>query len=202
MATGRMTVFVDASWCQGSRYGGWGAWAKRDGWGRGELFGGAFKTMFASSTLAELGAIANALVHAGRAGWLDDIELVMIQSDCMAALVAIRDGIAGTVDNAHSEGLNLGGSTSISDEEQGKMALFVIASVVEKVGVRLEVRHVKGHSNDGSTRSSVNRACDKLAKGHMRARRAVGNPETRARRRRAKRRAKAAKRQEAAETQS
>lgn len=169
MALTRMTLFTDASWCPTSKFGGWGAWARRDGWSRGYFFGGTFKTRFKSATLAEMGAVANALVWAGRENWLEGVDIVLVQSDSTGALVTIRDNIVGARENPHADGISMADHTSsIADDRTAAKVLDAIRSAVDLFDLSLEVRHVKGHAGGAHPRSAVNTQCDHIARKNMR----------------------------------
>src|SRR6202008_2051905 len=75
-----VTIFADASHDHKARVAGWGAWIKADG--RSSITcGAAMKGAVASTTEAELCALANALTVARLRGVLSRRCVVMMQSD-------------------------------------------------------------------------------------------------------------------------
>ena len=157
-----VTIFADASVDHESGAAGWACWIKGDG-SNSVLHSGAFREPVGNSTNAELAALANALAVAKAIGQLRG--RVMLQSDCSAALAMIRT-IAGAEDSPAERGLRVG-KWRKKPEKMYRPAVKVIQSVIQDTGIKLVVRHVKGHQAGGG-RNWVNRQCDRLAKKHMR----------------------------------
>lgn len=163
-----LTLFVDSSLCLQTAAGGWGAWAIRDDWRAGHLFGGPFgrSTHPQTSREAELCGIANALAALRKLGYLDDVERVLIQCDCLQALEIIAGRLQSVVVSNHPAGHMIRpGAMRPTELETAALA------AIDEVGRPLLVRHVYGHRK-GEDRQWVNRQCDAVAKGHMRAARA------------------------------
>ncbi len=166
MARRMMTIFVDASVCHRTGAAGWGAWARCDGWTSGRIFSGELKARYGNSTEAEAAAIANALHLLSKAGDLEGVAVILVQSDSMQALDSLIR-IAGAVASNHADGVPL--------PIAGKRKRFTPTERIAPVRIRetigdrrLLVRHVRGH-REGGARQWVNRACDEAAKGRMRA---------------------------------
>lgn len=159
-----VVVFADASFDAKTGAAGWGAWVKADG-EESVTRGGTLRQTTANSTHAELCAIANALAVASLMGVLDGH--VMIQSDCLEALGAIRKTI-GAADRPAA-----GGAPAPARRRNLPKAFLPVIKVIsdQLCGLTVSVRHVKGHQ-DGGGRQWVNRACDRLAKDGMRLARA------------------------------
>lgn len=169
-----MTIFIDASHCHQTRAAGWGAWAKRDGWTKGRVFGGGYRSTMLNAAEAELTGIAEALTRLHADGALAEISHVVVQSDCLRALqlMAIRVSrvsVASAKENGSSVFLNRGMTPSPTETR----ALEVIGQIAERLPIF--VRHVKGHSS-GKGRSWVNRQCDRIARQHMEAERSRRRP--------------------------
>lgn len=166
-----LTVFTDASMCPKTGAAGWGAWAKRNDWREGWLFGGPMREPFATSNDAELCAVANALSALRKEGCLADVTLAMVQSDSTAALAILaRKGLARLAPHAHGATINVAAVRLHLASETQLAALDVIGRLLSETSLRLLVRHVRGHRRFTS-RGWVNEQCDRIAKKHMRARR-------------------------------
>lgn len=164
-----LTLFVDSSLCQQTRVGGWGAWAIRNDWPEGKLFGGRFSQSTApkSSREAEMCGIANALVALQKLNSLDDVERVMIQCDCLSALELIGGRIDQVTVSSHDAGCVVHPRMMRASD----LEIAALASI-EKVGKPLILRHVYGHRKGGG-RQWVNTMCDQIARNHMREARAM-----------------------------
>lgn len=164
-----LTLFVDSSLCLQTAAGGWGAWAIRNDWQNGRLFGGRFGqfTSPRTSREAELCGIANALAALQKLGHLGDVQTILIQCDCLQALEMIAGRLDRVTVSNHPDGHALRpGAMRPTDLETAALA------AIEKAGKPLLVRHVYGHRK-GEDRQWVNRQCDTIAKGHMREARAM-----------------------------
>jgi ribonuclease HI len=164
-----LTLFVDSSLCPKTFAGGWGAWAIREGWSKGMLFGGAFghDTSPRSSREAELCGIANAIAALGKLGHLTEVDRVMVQCDCLQALEMIAGRLDHVTVTDHRDGHKISSRVVMTPRALELAAL----EVIERAGKTLLVRHVYGHRK-GAKRQWVNRQCDTLAKTHMRQARA------------------------------
>lgn len=169
----KMTMFADASLCLETRAGGWGAWIKRDDWGRGMTLGGQLRCPLKGSTTAELCGIACALWHARDRGYLSGILHLMIQCDNVSALGLLR------IPLPHARMAPSGEKTDVqwlapvkpltlhrlSDTE--KEALDVVKGALPDASIAVSLRHVKGHGTGETGRSWVNEQCDAEARRHM-----------------------------------
>lgn len=165
MASEFLTLFTDASFCHQTRCSGWGAWAIRDDWERSDLFGDSIPIPMNSTNDAETYAIFAALETLRERGDLKDIEKFSIQSDNVHALGVLRTSISRAIvsskkfTKAHiSASLNL---TSIQRD--------AAKAIKDMIGNRpIYLKHVKGHTGEGTGRSWVNARCDEIAGRHMR----------------------------------
>lgn len=158
-----LTLFVDASYCPRTHAAGYGAWAKRDGWKQGTTFGGRLGSGFLQSHEAELAAIATALVYLHENGHLDEVETVLVQSDCMRALELLVAKAGARITN-HRKAATVERRKMAVASPAERRAIEVIRDASPRL---LMVRHVRGHST-GSTRQGVNNLCDRIAGVHMR----------------------------------
>src|SRR5262245_1015771 len=79
-----VAIFADASFCPKSGAVGWGAWAKRDTWGRGKFMGGPIRREIRNSTEAELCGIAAAIWQLNSEGLITDAAAFVVQCDNLA----------------------------------------------------------------------------------------------------------------------
>ncbi len=166
-----MTLFADASFCHQTGAGGWGAWAKRDDWPKGEFLGGPLECELRSSTSAELAGIACAVWHWHDVGRFSGINSLMLQCDNTEALALLRIRLRGAFvygsgdkrDQQHLPNVRPSRLASLSTVENE--ALQVIESALGDMRVLL--RHVKGHTGEDVGRSWVNEKCDQEAKRQM-----------------------------------
>lgn len=161
-----LTLFADASHCPKTGACGWGAWARRDGWDKGEFLGAQFKTPMKNIAEAELCALANALYHLDSKNLLDGVTGIMLQSDNLRCLSIIASRVPNVVIRNHEEAAKvplLSPGAILSKIELKAVPTF------ETIRLRLSymaVRHVKGHKA-GEGRQWVNRQCDEIAGKHM-----------------------------------
>lgn len=187
-----VTIFADASVDPACGAGGWAAWMVGGG-KASSMASGQLRDLVYTSDDAEILALANGLHVAEGRGYLADQPLVMLQSDNSSVLSLVRGyfrvpdspvGRAGqgcTIIRAKPR------TWERSEHRRRKQALSAMAEVVARTGLRMVVRHVKGHRHEAALsgtdgRAWVNRECDRLAKKAMRARRiailaAVGDSE-------------------------
>lgn len=161
-----LTLFCDASHCSRTLAGGWGAWAKRDGWEFGRVFGGPLDARPVNSAEAELAAIAKALTCLAADGDLEPVKTIVLQSDSLAALSAVK--ALPLARWSRSDDKRDSGATparvKLSKRESASLAELSVA-----IGARsVFLRHVKGHKS-GTGRNWVNSQCDRVARKHMRA---------------------------------
>jgi ribonuclease HI len=139
---------------------------KRDG-GISEAFGGSFRNPMPESTTAEVCALANAMHRA--LGWRLILpgDVVMLQSDSLAALERIRRTLPASFDNPAKGGLPVGQSRKARGAAVAQAAADRIKALAEGANLTLVTRHVRGHQKGGG-RQWVNGACDQIAKAGMR----------------------------------
>jgi ribonuclease HI len=159
-----LTLFCDASHCSRTLCAGWGAWAKREEWERGRIFGGPLTSKPTNSTEAELAAIANALQQLAGSGDLAGIKTLMIQSDSLAALAVVRSLPTA----AWSRSDDRRDSSSAPAKKRLSASDTASLSIIREAAGRrpLFLRHIKGHKS-GTGRNWVNGQCDRVAKRHM-----------------------------------
>lgn len=177
-----VTVFADASHCPRTKAAGWGAWAKGDGWERGQTFGGQIKATVMNAAEAEMAAMANALARLHNRGELAGLQRVMLQSDCLRVLQLILQAIPRAEPSNHKDGAPVE-PQKLATSPMEKRGLEIIVDVLQDCPTIL-LRHVRGH-RPGEGRQWVNRVCDDIAGRHMREQRSArgGNPSPRRRRR-------------------
>lgn len=145
------TLFTDASWCPDTRAGGWGAWARNERMTKGALGSGAFRSLLLGSNEAEVLAAANGLAWCLLEKYVLPGERVLFQLDSQTALRVIW-------------GAQIGCRLNGTVPEEGWRFL---REKREELGLEYSVKHVKGHSSEEGTRSSVNRRVDGLARAGM-----------------------------------
>jgi ribonuclease HI len=167
MVKPNVTIFADASVDARTGAAGWGAWIKADGIDSISHLG-SLREAITDVSRAELYAIANALVVARACKVLSGH--VLVESDCAHALAMLLKAFPGAIDNPAAGGLRVGPRRRGIPSE-AKPAIKIIRAIVAENRITLAVRHVRGH-RPGDGRNWVNRACDKIARRHMRAARA------------------------------
>jgi len=132
-----VTVFCDASFDNTGR-AGYGVWAKCDigtqQWSK------KFKVELANSSEAEFAAAANAVYLAVREFRIKDTDVIVLQTDCLEVVTAIRKGILP---------LSIIKSKAITS--------------ILSYNVAIRARHVKGHRPSDNPRSFVNNLTDRAA---------------------------------------
>lgn len=141
-----VTILADASHCPDTKAGGYGYWIASQ---RGKKGGsGQFKDRVATSTLAEIMALANSLYEAVRHSLVIEKDVVLFQTDCEAAIFGFTK------------------KRKVSTDE------FTTVNYVDKLAKHLNLtiqfKHVKGHSSDKAARFAANNACDRAARKAMR----------------------------------
>lgn len=162
-----LTLFADASFCAKTGAAGWGAWAKADGWLEGRTFGGQFKKLQGSNNVAELGACANALHVILNHETASGVRQVLLQSDNQRALTLMVNAGLAEASGWGPAKKKIGAGSGMTPGPDELVALGVVKDVLSGK-TKLHVRYVPGH-RPGGGRAWVNRACDMLAKQHMRA---------------------------------
>lgn len=172
---GMVTMFTDASVHPQLGTAGWGAWIKGDG-RNSKTFSGPLATnndpreprFQGSSNKAELMAMSEALQAAYAAGYFTaDDNLLMMQTDCSAAIALILAAIPRARFSAHADGLQQVYPRSMENICRHERAAlnhisYRLLTINTHQETLLTLRHVKGHKN-GSNRQWVNRECDRLA---------------------------------------
>ena len=121
------------------------------------------------SAEAEFLALGNALHIAVARGIVQPGAEVLVQSDCMWALQALRTMFPACADRPFAkDGLPVGRHRRVRYAPHIRKAMDSIRDLIARTGTRLVVRHVRGHTS-GDGRQWVNRACDKAARAAMRA---------------------------------
>lgn len=147
-----MTIIVDASHCPSTMAGGYGFWlASQRGCFAG---GGSFKESIPHSRCAEICAIVNAFHSGVSKGRILPGDEVLIQNDCLSAIDFLQD--------PHGKG----------GHSFEKKAAELFCSIMLMGGVKVNFRHVKGHTSTRDQRSKSQGICDHVAKKHMREARA------------------------------
>lgn len=166
-----MTLFVDSSLHPPTGAAGYGAWAKRDDWGRGRFSGGPItlkKGRLDNSNETELAGIALALWYHHKEGNLENVFELMIQCDNTAALAFILNRVP-------KSRVIRTGNAFIRTKPKNKnpivpVVLDTIADLVK--GKQVALRHIKGHQGgELAGRAWVNMQCDQEARRHMLAQR-------------------------------
>lgn len=162
-----MTIFADASFCPKTGAAGWGAWAIRDGWGKGRLMGGPFRRTIRNSTEAEICGLASAIHDLDRADALGEVEAFILQCDNVAAPGTIFHRVPWARWAKSCDARDVAAHFRKS-KLQGVEAEAVDAVKNLTLGRAVWLRHVKGHVS-GTGRNWVNQQCDDEARRHMQA---------------------------------
>lgn len=149
----KVTIIADASWCPDTHMGGYGFWIAGE---RGKL-GGSGRLLKSApvdnATAAEMMALVNALYAAFKYGLIEFGDEVLLQTDCLT-------------------GIHILSGLQAPSTEQEELAFHTMGSQQTMYELRLNFRHVKGHTSNPNARSVTNRLCDERAKKHMREARA------------------------------
>jgi ribonuclease HI len=144
-----VTILTDASWCPDTGAAGYGYWIAS---GRGKRPGGNTMRRASNPTHAEMMAIANGLTLAVKAGLVERGDDVLVQTDSTDAIACLRG------ERMRYESFTL---------ELAEVRSYVVAFALEHE-LRIEYRHVKGHSDRPKARYKANNHCDERAKKFMR----------------------------------
>lgn len=133
------TSITDAGFCPRLRIGSYAAWVRVDGVSRPIRMSGVLRSITTSSNEAELYAALCGVWAAHRHG----ATRVLVQTDSFAVVQAVR--------------------------RQHRLYTDVLYAGLEAhcPGVTLTAKHVKGHTDDPSARSWVNRWCDEQCRFHL-----------------------------------
>lgn len=148
----RVTIIADASFCPDHKVAGYGFWIASE---RGKQGGGGpMKSSVATNVTAEMMALCNALHEAVRLGLVRASDVVLLQTDCMAAIDAFTGQRMRLI-------------------EQESQAVQHLHGLRDKLFLEVQFRHVKGHTGNTEARFVTNKMCDRRAKAAMRRARAV-----------------------------
>lgn len=167
-----ITLFSDASMCEKQRVGGWAAWLKSGRAYGAHRIGAPFAVRVNDTAMAESMAVVNALSMALRDGFIHPEDTVLVQTDNDSVMSVLtgqaRRRMSKTV--RLRKGLSRSQAKAIIRERNAEIAAVAHAfrSCIERYGLEIRWRHVKGHRGNTDRRSAVNTYCDKMAKQHMR----------------------------------
>ena len=170
----RATIITDASLCAQTGAAGWAAWVKSDTSSVSQTWSGALKVSPANSAEAELFAIANGFHVAAKAGALNGVVEVMIQSDATNALGWIVRLVPCATISAHANSAPVS-IPGVKPTLNIEAAIATIRAISDRLNLKLTCRHVRGYTAGGG-RQWVNRKCDELAKAAMKSARAAREP--------------------------
>ncbi|MED6004898.1 MULTISPECIES: reverse transcriptase-like protein [Enterobacteriaceae] len=140
------TLITDASHCPKTGAAGFGFWCVSD---RGKLAGGKpLNGAIKDSYEAEAKGVANSLVIGLRSGIIQQGDTVIIQLDNISVVYGINGKLR-------------------KKRKDIKEILDFIRNFKIENNLKIECRHVKGHSKKTENRYSANKHCDKRAKEQM-----------------------------------
>lgn len=140
-----LTINTDASFHPIKKTSGYAFYIKTDDFTI-KSSGGFRKQEPKNIAEAEIMCIGNAVHHALNLAKLPKVDFIIINTDCMAAINAIKKG---------NDGLG------------GKVKDMIAALALRCGGAKYKVKHVRAHTNKDDSRSWVNNWCDKHAKKEM-----------------------------------
>jgi ribonuclease HI len=144
----RVTIIADASQCSETKVGGYGFWIVSR---RGKYAGsGVFKGSVAGASEAEMMSMVNALHMSIALGIAQKGDDVLIQSDCMSAMALMQGRTRRVL-------------------PQYVSALERFRKLKADYSLKVEFRHVRGHTDTGDRRSAAQRLADQRARAQMRA---------------------------------
>lgn len=143
-----VSLFTDASFCHRTCAGGWGAFIACE---RGKRYGGGqIEEYCKDSSHAELLAVRYGLRFAAERKLLRPKDEILLQTDSLTAMEVMETFAVRTRIKEYTE---------VHDRiRKGLMAWEN----------KLRVRHIKGHSGTGTSRTYVHNKCDRLAHEGMR----------------------------------
>lgn len=142
---GTVTIITDASHCPNTLAGGYGVWVAGS---KGKKSFGGPMTGTKDSSEIEAKAICNGIWHGIQSGLIQRGDVVLMQTDCQAALLLLQ-GKRGPRNDAEYDVLDWFTDTTISNE------------------LLVTFRHVKGHTNKQDARFKAQYHCDRIAGIHM-----------------------------------
>lgn len=167
-----ISIFSDASFCHDTGAAGWGCWiGYREGYG---ITDGGPLTGAVDAAHAELMAMKCAVLRAAAdpdVSLNENNVMLFLQSDNLQVLSALRCALRCS-DKPYRD-RHCGAIVPIMSVLPAVWVvhLNIIAEALR--GVRVVTRHVKGHSGRPEGRYRVNVRCDRIAKHHMHAQRAL-----------------------------
>ena len=142
-----VTIIADASYCPETGKAGYGFWIACQ---RGKLGGdGVFHSNVENNIAAEMMAINNALHVGCKRGLVREGDCVLLQTDCQPAIDAFNFR-----------------RVNITQQEQSLSEWFKCFCIAK--GLKVRLKHVKGHSTSNDARFVVNNICDRKARENMR----------------------------------
>ena len=199
-----VTLFSDASLCSHTGKGGWAAWLKSDeGTVRG---GGSFRHLTIDTGVAEAMAAVNG-VHLGlRQGLIRRGCRLLIQTDNNSVWQILENQIRRKVTARSLRRENADPAAIERDVDHRNMLIDLVVDrftdLVERYGLEVRWRHVKGHRGDTDPRSAVNTYCDQIARAHMELARGVAKKRRLSRKQRLRKAMLDAQKKKAAEAAS
>ncbi len=143
----RVTIIVDASFCNQTGAGGYGFWIASE---RGkEPGGGPLKGRISNNNAAEMMGVCNALYRSLINELVLPGDQILMQTDCVAAIQGFE------------------GRRNLTDPQE-KEALRTFRSLRSKHDLHVYFKHVKGHTRREEARYVTNNLCDQRAKQGMR----------------------------------
>lgn len=143
------TIIADASFCPEYKVGGYGFWIVND---EGSLAGGGtFKTPVFDNNVCEFLACVNALYISEINGLIKNRDKVIVQTD-------------------NSFAISMFGSDAEFRRNRDKVCLHAYNLVEElllRLNLRVEIRHIKGHTAKTDKRSIAQQSCDRRARSYM-----------------------------------
>lgn len=164
-----VTLFSDASLCSHTGKGGWAAWLKSDeGTVKG---GGSFRHLTIDTGIAEAMAAVNG-VHLGlRQGLIRPGCRLLIQTDNNSVWQILENQIRRKVTARALSREGADPAVLERDVDHRNMLIDLVVAkfsdMVERYGLEVRWRHVKGHRGTVDARSAVNTYCDQTARAHM-----------------------------------
>ncbi|HWV46985.1 MAG TPA: RNase H family protein [Nitrospira sp.] len=142
----RVTVMCDASHCPETHVAGYGFWlaSSRGSWGGG----GRIVRQVSNPMVAEMMAIANSLWIGLNKGTICSGDHLLIQSDCIGAMDKLTKLVPKT-------------------KEEIEVRSYFTKMVCEHK-LKVDFRHVRGHTGQKDARSCANHHCDRRAYREMR----------------------------------
>lgn len=142
-----VTIIADASHCPETNACGWAYWIASE---RGKKGGEGYEAKpVANSIAAEMLALLHGLLNGCTSGLIHPFDNLLMQTDCMAAIDAFEDR-----------------RKRITSEEKEIVEQY--RSLKYKLDLKIEFRHVRGHTYGGSPSTRTNNICDALAGEAMR----------------------------------